>query len=100
GRRFLPEVDRRAELAPRDVVARAIAQVMTAQEGRSVWLGATALGQRHLRERFPTVDAALRAAGIDWARGPVPITPAGAVRMGGIRTDLAGRRALPGPLAA
>src|SRR5699024_8524289 len=48
GRRFLPEVDRRAELAPRDVVARAIAQVMTAQEGRSVWLDATALGQRHL----------------------------------------------------
>lgn len=100
GRRFLPEVDRRAELAPRDVVARAIAQVMTAQEGRSVWLDATALGQRHLRERFPTIDAALRAAGIDWAREPVPITPAAHFMMGGIRTDLDGRSSLPGLLAA
>lgn len=100
GRRFLPGMDQRAELAPRDVVARAIAQVMAAQEGRPVWLDATALGGRHLHERFPTIDAALQAAGIDWAREPVPVTPAAHYAMGGIRTDLDGRSTLPGLLAA
>ena len=100
GRRFLPGIDPRAELAPRDVVARAIAQVMAAQEGRPVLLDATGIGAGRLRERFPTIDAAVRAAGYDWGREPVPVTPAAHYWMGGIRTDLDGRTSLPGLSAA
>lgn len=100
GRRFLPAIDPRAELAPRDVVARAIAQVMAAQDGRPVVLDATGIGARQLRERFPTIDAAVRGAGIDWSSQPVPVTPAAHYWMGGIRTDLEGRTTLPGLLAA
>ncbi|MGP5386348.1 L-aspartate oxidase [Brachybacterium tyrofermentans] len=100
GRRFLPAIDPRAELAPRDVVARAIAQVMAAQDGRPVVLDATSIGADQLRERFPTIDAAVRGAGVDWGSEPVPVTPAAHYWMGGIRTDLDGRTTLPGLLAA
>ena len=100
GRRFLPALDPRGELAPRDVVARAIAHVMAAQGGRPVLLDATAIGAERLRRRFPTIDAAVRAAGIDWGREPVPVTPAAHYWMGGIRTDLDGRTTLPGLHAA
>ncbi|WP_193106588.1 L-aspartate oxidase [Brachybacterium sp. FME24] len=100
GRRFLPALDPRAELAPRDVVARAIAEVMAGQDGRPVLLDATGIGAQRLRERFPTIDAAVRAAGVDWGSQPVPVTPAAHYWMGGIRTDLAGRTTLPGLLAA
>ncbi|MGP9844936.1 FAD-binding protein [Brachybacterium sp. 107] len=100
GRRFLPAIDPRVELAPRDVVARAIAQVMAAQDGRPVVLDATGIGAQRLRERFPTIDAAVRGAGFDWGREPVPVTPAAHYWMGGIRTDLDGRTTLPGLLAA
>ncbi|GAA1486734.1 L-aspartate oxidase [Brachybacterium fresconis] len=100
GRRFLPGIDPRAELAPRDVVARAIAQVMAVQDGRPVLLDATGIGAERLRERFPTIDAAVRAAGFDWGSRPVPVTPAAHYWMGGIRTDLEGRTSLPGLSAA
>ncbi|APX33849.1 L-aspartate oxidase [Brachybacterium sp. P6-10-X1] len=100
GRRFLTGLDPRAELAPRDVVARAIAQVMAAQDGRPVFLDATGIGAGRLRERFPTIDAAVRAAGSDWSREPVPVTPAAHYWMGGVRADLEGRTSLPGLYAA
>lgn len=100
GRRFLPAVDPRAELAPRDVVARAIAHTMAAQGGLPVRLDATGIGGDRLRERFPTIDAAVRAAGLDWGRSPIPVTPAAHYWMGGIRTDLDGRTSVPGLLAA
>ncbi len=100
GRRFLPAVDPRAELAPRDVVARAIAEVMRSQAGRPVLLDATAIGRARLRERFPTIDAAVRRHGADWSRTPVPITPAAHYWMGGIRTRLDGATSRPGLFAA
>jgi L-aspartate oxidase len=100
GRRFMPEVDPRAELAPRDVVARAIARVMAAQQGRPVLLDATGIGRAELARRFPTIDAAVREAGLDWASRPIEVTPAAHYAMGGIRTDLDGRTSLPGLFAA
>lgn len=100
GRRFMPDIDPRAELAPRDVVARAIARVMAAQQGRPVLLDATGIGRAELARRFPTIDAAVRAAGLDWASAPIPVTPAAHYAMGGIRTDLEGRTSLPGLFAA
>lgn len=102
GRRFMVDVHPDAELAPRDVVARAIAEVMEAQDGRPVLLDATGLRPTRaetasfLRERFPTIDAAVRERGLDWSREPIPVTPAAHYLMGGVDTDLDGRTTLPG----
>ncbi|MFF1634731.1 L-aspartate oxidase [Leifsonia sp. NPDC058248] len=96
GERFMLDVHPDAELAPRDVVARGIAVEMAAQGGAPVLLDATALGGAFLARRFPTIDAACRAAGFDWAREPVPVTPAAHYWMGGVATDTRGRTTLPG----
>ena len=96
GERFMLDVHPDAELAPRDVVARGIATEMAAQGGVPVVLDATALGASALARRFPTIDAATRAAGFDWAREPIPVTPAAHYWMGGIATDSSGRTSLPG----
>ena len=102
GRRFMLDVHPDAELAPRDVVARAIAEVMAGQGGRPVLLDATGLRPTRkqtasfLAQRFPTIDAAVRARGLDWAREPVPVTPAAHYLMGGVDTDLHGRTDVPG----
>jgi L-aspartate oxidase len=96
GERFMRDVHPDAELAPRDVVARGIATEMAAQGGVPVVLDATALGASVLALRFPTIDAATRAAGFDWAREPIPVTPAAHYWMGGIATDATGRTSLPG----
>ncbi len=99
GRRFMLDVDARAELAPRDVVARAVWRRMSEQGGEPVLLDATGLGANVLANRFPGLDAACREAGYDWAREPVPIIPAAHYAMGGIATDLDGRTSLPGLFA-
>lgn len=98
GERFMADLPG-AELAPRDVVARAVATQMARQRGVPVRLDATALGADFLARRFPSIDEAIRRAGLDWAREPVPITPAAHYWMGGISTDLWGRTSLPGLLA-
>ena len=99
GDRFMLEVDPRAELAPRDVVARAVWRRMAQQGGRPVFLDATGLGAARLAQRFPGLDAACREAGYDWSSEPVPITPAAHYAMGGVVTDLDGRTTLPGLFA-
>jgi L-aspartate oxidase len=95
GRRFAFDAHPDGELAPRDVVARAIAR----QTG-TVFLDATHLGApdtaAFLAERFPTIDAAVRAQDLDWAASPIPVTPAAHYLMGGVVTDLFGRTSLPG----
>jgi L-aspartate oxidase len=96
GERFMVHVHPDAELAPRDVVARGIADEMAAQDGAPVFLDATALGAEFLAHRFPTIDAACRAAGFDWAHVPVPVTPAAHYWMGGVATDTNGRTTVPG----
>lgn len=102
GRRFAFDAHPDGELAPRDVVARTIAARIREQHGRPVHLDATGLRSdpvqraRFLAERFPTIDQALRARGVDWANEPVPVTPAAHYLMGGIVTDLHGRTTLPG----
>ncbi|KZE41254.1 L-aspartate oxidase [Microbacterium sp. T32] len=96
GRRFAFDAHPDGELAPRDVVARANARAMAAQGGRPVRLDATALGPERLARRFPTIDAAVRARGLDWSREPIPVTPAAHYLMGGVVTDLDGRTTVPG----
>ena len=96
GHRFMPEHDPRAELAPRDIVARAIDFEMKKHGLDHVWLDATALGEEFLKEHFPTIHARCAQLGIDIARQPIPVVPAAHYTCGGIVTDLAGRTDLPG----
>ena len=96
GERFMPAIHPDAELAPRDIVARSIAAQMKAQGGAPVMLDATGLGRELLESRFPTITAACRAAGLDWAVEAIPVAPAAHYWMGGIATDGWGRTSLPG----
>ncbi|MCB0215882.1 MAG: L-aspartate oxidase [Chloroflexi bacterium] len=94
GRRFMLPQHPQAELAPRDLVARAIWRELDA--GRRVFLDArAALGDR-FPERFPTVFALCQAYDIDPRREPIPVAPAAHYFMGGIAVDAAGRSSLPG----
>jgi L-aspartate oxidase len=86
------------ELAPRDVVSRAMAERMQLQGVESLWLDATALAS--FDSRFPTIAASLRAIGLDPARDWLPIAPAAHYLSGGVLTDLSGATALPGLWAA
>ncbi len=96
GERFTFGAHPDGELAPRDVVARAIASEMALQGNASVLLDATALGDEFLARRFPSITAALTARGFDWGSAPVPVTPAAHFAMGGVMTDLFGRTSIPG----
>ena len=98
GRRFMPDYDAAAELAPRDVVARAIHAELAA--GRGAFLDARAAVGEAFPHEFPTVFAACMAAGIDPRTAPIPIAPAAHYHMGGVATDLEGRTSLPGLFAA
>ncbi|MFO1293099.1 MAG: L-aspartate oxidase [Rubrivivax sp.] len=99
GRRFMPDHDARAELAPRDIVARAIDFEMKKHGLDHVWLDATHLGEAFLRAHFPTIHARCLALGIDIARQPIPVVPAAHYTCGGVVTDLQGRSDLPGLFA-
>jgi len=99
GERFMQNVHPSADLAPRDVVARAIAEQMKKQDGKPVLLDATSMGAEFLAERFPNIDAACRRLGIDWSKQPVPVTPAAHYWMGGVRTDVWGRTSVRGLFA-
>ncbi len=98
--RIMDGVHPMADLAPRDVVTRAMSLVMTAQAADHLWLDATTLGRQVLDRRFPTVLAACRAAGIDPVTEPIPVAPAAHYASGGICTDEHGGTSMPGLYAA
>ncbi len=87
------------DLAPRDVVTRAVAARMAATGARHLWLDATSIPAEHLERRFPTILACCRAAGIDPSRQPIPVSPAAHYLMGGVVADLDGRTSLAGLFA-
>jgi L-aspartate oxidase len=95
GRRFALDADPRAELAPRDVVARAVA---AADAGGGAWLDARAVAD--FAARFPGITAMLSRHELDATRDLLPVAPALHYAMGGIQTDLEGRSSLPGLWAA
>ncbi|HKX42714.1 MAG TPA: L-aspartate oxidase [Burkholderiaceae bacterium] len=96
GTRFMPAHDERAELAPRDIVARAIDFEMKKHGLDNVLLDATRLGEAFLKEHFPTIHARCLALGIDIARQPIPVVPAAHYTCGGVVTDLDGRTDVAG----
>jgi len=91
GTRFMPEHDRRAELAPRDIVARAIDFEMKRHGVDCVYLDMRHKGEAFVREHFPTIYQRCLELGIDMAKDPIPVVPAAHYTCGGIVTDLSGR---------
>ena len=79
------------ELAPRDVVARAIVSEMTSTGAPHVFLDVSHRGESFIRERFPRIYETCLRYGVNIANGPAPVAPAAHYAMGGVRTDLDGR---------
>ncbi len=100
GRRFMYDYDQRGELAPRDVVARAI-HAETLREGVPfVHLDMTHLPAEHVKRKFPMILGTLAELGIDIIREPIPVVPAAHYQCGGVTTDLHGRTSIAGLYAA
>ena len=96
GVRFMPAVHEMAELAPRDVVAKAIVRQLAATDADHVFLDARHLGRDFLHRRFPTIVEALAGHGFDLAEEPVPVAPAQHYHSGGVLVDLDGRSSVAG----
>ena len=96
GTRFMPEHDSRAELAPRDIVARAIDFEMKKHGVDCVYLDISHQPLSFILEHFPNIHARCLELGIDIAKQPIPVVPAAHYTCGGIHTDLAGRTDIVG----
>ncbi len=96
GTRFMPKHDERAELAPRDVVARAIDFEMKKHGLDCVYLDISHQSPAFLKEHFPNILARCAELGIDITREPIPVVPAAHYTCGGVLSDLAGRTDVPG----
>ena len=94
GERFMPAIHPDAELAPRDIVARA--NFRQIQSGRRVFLDTRQVLGATILTRFPTVAQYCLDAGIDPVNGMIPVTPAAHFHMGGVKVDERGRSSLPG----
>ncbi|WP_017240035.1 L-aspartate oxidase [Streptomyces sp. SS] len=96
GVRFMVGQHELAELAPRDIVAKAIMRRMQEQGAEHMYLDARHFGAEMWEQRFPTILAACRSHDIDPVTEPIPVAPAAHYASGGVRTDLSGRTTVPG----
>jgi L-aspartate oxidase len=96
GQRFMTGVHPLADLAPRDVVAKAIMRRMRETGAPHVWLDGRELGEATWEKRFPTILESCRSHGVDPVVDLVPVAPAAHYASGGIRTDIYGRTSVPG----
>ena len=100
GEAFMKRYDPRADLAPRDVVARAIHAELIATGETNAWLDATAISAHRLEETYPTVLGGCGRSGIDPRVELIPVVPAAHYVCGGVWTEIDGRTTLPGLFAA
>jgi L-aspartate oxidase len=100
GRRFLSDADGRGELAPRDVISRAIMRHLMRPEVTGVFLDLTHLDAARVARRFPGVARSCLQHGLDVARDRIPIRPAAHYTIGGVRTDRVGATEVVGLFAA
>ena len=98
--RFMKRYHEAQELAPRDVLARAIATEMQRTDSQHVYLDMTAKSREFLEKRFPRICATCSSYGVDIASDLAPVSPAAHFMMGGVKTDLWGRASIPGLYAA
>jgi L-aspartate oxidase len=96
GKPFMHRYHRLRELAPRDVVARAIDQEMKRRGDKYVLLDMARLGKRQIARRFPNITKRVLELGYDLFRDPIPVVPAAHYMCGGVVTDLDGRAGLAG----
>ncbi len=96
GERFMPRYSEQNELAPRDVVARAILSEMLAEQTNCQYLDLRHLDAEKMHARFPTISALCRTHGLDLASDLIPIAPAAHYCMGGVSVDTFGRTNVPG----
>ncbi len=96
GERFMPRHDSRLELAPRDIVARAIDFEIKKHGIDCVYLDISHQGEAFIREHFPTIHARCLEFGIDMTKEPIPVVPAAHYTCGGLTTDLRGRTQVGG----
>lgn len=94
--RFMPRYHERGELAPRDVVTRAILEEMRQSDAPCVYIDARHIPAERLRKRFPKITGTLVGYGFDITKDLIPVTPAAHYFMGGVRTDLCGRTTIEG----
>ena len=100
GERFMARYDERMELAPRDIVARAIVDEMLKSGEDCVFLDAANYVDQNLRKRFPTIYAKCKEIGIDMSKEPIPVVPAAHYSCGGVLVDSRGRSTLEALYAA
>ncbi len=96
GTRFMHKYDEREELAPRDIVTRAIFNEMKENNLQNVFLDATIIGKEKLHKRFPNILKHCLDNGIDITKDYIPVAPAAHYSMGGIRADIEGRTSVKG----
>ncbi|MBK1735460.1 L-aspartate oxidase [Halorhodospira abdelmalekii] len=96
GERFMERFDQRGELAPRDIVARAIDHEMKRLGAECLYLDISHRPAEEIRERFPNIHKRCLELGLDMTREPLPIVPAAHYTCGGVVTDGAGRTSVPG----
>ncbi len=99
GKRFLKHYDQAAELAPRDVVSKAIFNEMARSQKNFVWLDATALGEEYISKRFPNIFRKCLQIGLNMGRDQLPVAPAAHYFMGGIAINLEGTTGINGLFA-